>query len=175
MEEWHAIDGFENYQVSNNGDIVGKRGSMKQRVSTRGYMMVGLRNGSDKQTMFLVHRLVAEYFIPNPEGKRYVNHIDGNKKNNNVSNLEWVTQSENQIHDYNHHLQEKTPEQVARLKNFAANKRRPIRVVNKRLGIDKTFDSIAKAGKEINCNEKTLRNVLKGRFKSRLGYEVTYL
>ena len=104
-----------------------------------------------------------------------MNHISGDKNDNTVQNLEWVTQSENQIHAYETGLQVKTTEQVARLKGYAENKRRPIRVVNEKIGIDQVFESIAEAGQLLNCNEKTLRNVLKGRNKSRLGYKVFYL
>lgn len=175
MEKWANIKGFEHYQISDKGNVKGPRGIMKTRPNSRGYMIVGLRNKTDKQKIFSVHRLVAEHFIDKPDNKNYVNHIDGNKSNNVKDNLEWVTQSENQIHAYENNLQMKTPEQVERMRNFAKEKRRPVRVVNERLGIDETFESIAIAGKTLSCNEKTLRNVLKGRNKSRLGYEVFYL
>lgn len=175
MEKWKNIKGFEHYQISDKGNVKGKRGMMKLRVNARGYMMVGLRNGGPRQKTFNIHRLVAEHFIPNPNNKRYVNHIDGDKTNNHVDNLEWVTQSENQIHAYENNLQVKTPEQIERMRYYAKKKRKPIRVINKRLGIDEVFESIYEAGKSLECNEKTIRNVLKDRNKSRLGYEAFYL
>ena len=64
-------------------------------LNNRGYFSVGIRRKT-----FMVHRLVALAFIPNPEQKPYVNHIDGNKLNNNVCNLEWNTYSENLKHAY---------------------------------------------------------------------------
>ncbi|EQB34794.1 hypothetical protein M948_20655 [Virgibacillus sp. CM-4] len=178
MEKWVNLkyEGYERYQISNFGSVIGMKGRMKSRANARGYFIIGLRKPNDrKQRMFSIHRLVAEHFIDNPYGKNYVNHIDGDKSNNTVDNLEWVTQSENQIHAYTTNLQVKTPEQVERMKYYAKKKRRPIRVVNKKLGIDKTFESIKDASEHIECNEKTLRNTLKGRNKSRLGYEVFYL
>jgi hypothetical protein len=115
MEQFRDILGYEGfYQVSNLGTVrsldrtyVGKGGSlyplkgiiMKQKSDRYGYMTIGLRDNK-KRKDFLVHRLVANAFIENIDNKRSVNHIDGNKKNNNLSNLEWVTDKENSIHAY---------------------------------------------------------------------------
>lgn len=62
-------------------------------LNNRGYLSVGVRRKTH-----MVHRLVAQAFIPNPEGKPFVNHIDGNKLNNSVENLEWCTAAENNSH-----------------------------------------------------------------------------
>lgn len=62
-------------------------------LNNRGYYSVGIRRKTH-----MVHRLVAQAFIPNPENKPFVNHIDGNKLNNHVSNLEWCTAQENNLH-----------------------------------------------------------------------------
>lgn len=175
MEKWINVIGFEKYQISDLGNIRNSKGLMKSRANSRGYFIIGLRDGTGKQKTFSVHRLVAEHFLIKPKDKNYVNHIDGKKNNNTVNNLEWVTQSENQIHAYQNNLQIKTDEQVERMKYYAEKKRRPIKVINEQLGINETFDSIYEAGQKLKCNEKTLRNVLKGRNKSRLGYEVFYL
>jgi hypothetical protein len=66
-------------------------------VQNSGYKIVNLKVDG-KQHNHLVHRLVAASFVPNPENKKFVNHIDGNKLNNEVSNLEWCTRSENMKH-----------------------------------------------------------------------------
>lgn len=116
-EIWRDIPGYEGlYQVSNLGLV--KRSQctkphMRKGVtifrtyperykspSTQddGYLFVGLADTSGKLKTHLVHRLVAEAFIPNPENKLRVNHIDGNKLNNSVQNLEWATQLENVRH-----------------------------------------------------------------------------
>ena len=173
---WREVQGFPNYMVSNTGIVRNSRGRiMKLRTSYRGYSEVGLRNGGQKQKMLLVHRLVAFAFIDKPNGKDYVNHKDGNKANNDVSNLEWVTQSENSIHAIRTGLLPITEKCVDTLRRNAIAKRTPIRVVNDFLGIDAVYPSIAKAASELPCNEKTLRNVLKKRNTSRLGYKVTYV
>lgn len=94
---------YKDFEVFENGDIYlidsGRKIFLKQYAvcEKRDYRQVTVsKNG--KQRQYLVHRLVAEAFIPNPENKPQVNHIDGNPSNNNANNLEWVTQSENNKH-----------------------------------------------------------------------------
>ena len=98
MEEiWKDIAGYENlYQVSNLGNVktVKQNKILKQHISVHGYLRCRMRK-NNKTKKFVVHRLVAKAFIPNPENKPCVDHIDTNKQNNNVKNLRWVTYSEN--------------------------------------------------------------------------------
>lgn len=85
------------YRVNQYGDVLGIRGKLlKGFIHPKGYKHVFLGNGDCSK----VHRLVAQAFIPNPENKPEVNHKDGNKLNNHVSNLEWVTHLENMQHAY---------------------------------------------------------------------------
>lgn len=114
MEEWKDVNGYEGmYQVSSFGrvrsvDRVVKHNDSYRRIKGRdivlrnhgcGYKMVNLWKNNNVRIAY-VHRLVAEAFIPRVLGKNEVNHIDNNKSNNNVENLEWCTQSENVTHAY---------------------------------------------------------------------------
>lgn len=89
----------DNYIVYENGKIFSKKRGifLKPSLDKKGYQIVVLTIGG-KQVTKRVHRIVAEHFIPNPENKPQVNHIDKNKQNNDISNLEWVTASENMLH-----------------------------------------------------------------------------
>lgn len=110
MENWKDIKGYEGiYQVSDLGRVkslsrlcgrvvVGER-ILKQSFTKDGYKRVRLLH-NDKDVTRTVHRLVAEHFLPNDDPKMTVNHKDGNKTNNDVSNLEWVNRSEQMIHAY---------------------------------------------------------------------------
>lgn len=103
-EIWLDVVGYEGfYQVSNLGRVKsfyrGKVHLLKYQLDSQGYVIVTLSKGG-KQKGCKVHVLVAQAFIPNPENKPFVNHIDGNKSNPHVSNLEWVTQSENMKHAF---------------------------------------------------------------------------
>lgn len=103
-EIWKDIAGFEGrYQVSNKGNVKslhyrGHYGESLLKLSKHhtGYLIVIL--GKKPAKVCLVHQLVAKAFIPLVEGKKFVNHIDGNKHNNCVENLEWVTAQENVTH-----------------------------------------------------------------------------
>jgi len=98
---WKVCKLCENYMISDDGMVkrveTGK--TLKQRLRYDNYLSVSISMGSRNNVKTaLVHRLVAEAFIPNPENKPQVNHKDGNTTNNCVENLEWVTNLENQIH-----------------------------------------------------------------------------
>lgn len=115
-EIWKDIEGYEGlYQVSNLGRVKslpkqhGRRYwnnefILKQNKSNNGYVCVILQKNKIKYRKS-IHRLVASAFIPNFENKPQINHKDGNKLNNCIDNLEWVTASENQIHSRKNGLQ----------------------------------------------------------------------
>lgn len=87
-----------NYSVSENGEVRKNTNNYMMKLQIQqGYYHVTLQI-EGKAKRFRVHRLVAEAFIPNPENKPYVNHIDGNRQNNKAENLEWVTPAENTRH-----------------------------------------------------------------------------
>ena len=101
--EFKDVPGYEDiFQISRNGDIYSKRTNkvLKTHIGKRGYRMIATKIGGRKGVCktLKMHRLVALTYIPNPENKEHVNHIDGDKLNNNASNLEWNTPRENIQH-----------------------------------------------------------------------------
>ena len=93
------IDGYENYLIYNDGRVYNKIRNtfLKQQLNIKtGYYNVGLSK-NDKRKNFTIHRLVGLHYLDSIEGKRYIDHIDRNKTNNNISNLRWCNHSENMI------------------------------------------------------------------------------
>lgn len=104
---YDGIDYGNLYLISDEGNIYGlKSGKIrKKNVNHEGYYFVNISYGSrQKKKCIKVHRAVAENFLDNPNQLPQVNHIDGNKLNNNVSNLEWVTAKENIKHAFENNL-----------------------------------------------------------------------
>jgi hypothetical protein len=95
MEEFKIIKDYTNYSVSNYGNVKNNdTGKILKQSNTNGYTQVSLRkNGKGK--LYRVHRLIALAFIPNPDNKPFVDHIDNNKSNNYIDNLRWCTNQEN--------------------------------------------------------------------------------
>jgi len=99
-EEWKHILDYENYEVSNLGNVRNKKtGRILKSYDKGGYAVISLSKTKGK--LYQIHRLVCQAFIPNPENKPQVNHKDKNGLNNNVSNLEWNSHQENSIHRSN--------------------------------------------------------------------------
>ena len=113
-EKWKVIENYPNYQISNYGRVKSlkyysnvhkkyydRELMLKEKTNKSGYKYVSLGCGKrGKKKAFSIHRLVAQAFISNPNSYKEVNHIDGNKNNNCVENLEWCTRKENILHAY---------------------------------------------------------------------------
>ena len=97
MENWKKVEGYEAYEVSDLGRV--RRGGrvLKVNPDKDGYLLISLYK-DDVRKRKSIHRLVGEAFIPNPEGKPTINHIDHDRANNRLENLEWATRSEQKIH-----------------------------------------------------------------------------
>ena len=93
------INSYDNYLIDENGNVFNTltKKYLKGSIGEHGYKYYRLSK-NNKKTLFYAHRLVAEYYIPNPNSYPVVNHRDGDKLNNNINNLEWVTYSENTKH-----------------------------------------------------------------------------
>lgn len=102
-----TIEGFDDYTVTEGGDILSNKRreqrKLKPDLNKEGYLRVVLSSNGET-FRYSIHRLVAIHFIQNPENKPFVNHIDGNKQNNNVENLEWCDCSENTKHAFDNML-----------------------------------------------------------------------
>ncbi len=139
--EWRFIKGF-NYLISNKGDVMSlyKNEILKVCIAGNGYSQVLLCDNK-KRINKTIHRLVASSFIENKLNKPQVNHIDGNKQNNNVDNLEWCTRNENMKHAYKKGLSTTKNKRAVNMYDFQGN-------------FIKRFDSITSAGKHTKYSSK---------------------
>lgn len=160
MEVYKEIKGYYGYFVSNFGNVKSikenyKDKLLKGRLTNCGYLRVALWKNK-KQKDFAVHRLVALAFIPNPENKPQINHINCIKHDNRVENLEWNTESENMIHSYSNGRNTKG--------------RKIIRVGIK----NKTYNKIIEAVKDNNISKSSISQCLRGISKTSGGYKWEY-
>lgn len=155
MEQWKVVKGFENYLVSSLGNVKTINGKLKKVVydSKNDYGYVELwKNNKGKK--FRIHRLVAETFIPNTLGKEQVNHIDGDKKNNCISNLEWVTPKEN----IRHAIENDLSSIKYGSKNLASKlKEEDVKYIRENAGINKSVKELSEI---YNVSKTTIYNII---------------
>lgn len=175
-EIYKDIPGYEGkYQVSNLGNVRSLNYQNTKKIKILcpvnhhgGYQIIHL--GTSKIKM--VHTLVAEAFIENPEGKKYVNHIDGNKHNNKVSNLEWVTSKENMNHAIKTGLRD--PHKNNHPKGKDVINSRPVLQFTKDGRFIKKWDCMSDAARSIGCSPCMIVNNASGRTLSAHGYVWKY-
>lgn len=149
------INGFPDYYITSCGKVWSFKSNkfLSLKKHKYGYLYIDLYNENER-SRFYVHRLVAQAYIPNPENKLQINHIDGNKKNNCVKNLEWNTPSENLQHAY----------------NIGLRKTKKIKCVE----TGEIFNSIKEAAKFVNKSRRSINYCLSGDSKTCGGFHWCY-
>ena len=176
MEKWVDIAGYEGlYQISSCGNVrsfVSARGKrkipklLKPEVLKKGYLRVPLCKDYSKER-YMVHRLVAMAFIPNPDNLPYINHKDENKSNNNVDNLEWCSRSYNVRYSWDKH-----PERHTRKGKHYAH---AIVQLDKAGNVIKEWTNARTIFVETGMDDSSIRQVCQGVRHSAYGYLWRYV
>lgn len=190
-EIWRDVVGYEGiYQVSNLGNVKNSRGHiLKPSNTSTGYPGLTLCKNKERKTT-PIHRMVAIAFLPNPENKPSVNHIDGNKENSVLSNLEWATAKENTRHAIHNGIMKvsgrdhpffgrKHKEESLRKMSIATSKRvgalhfrsKPVYQIDRTSGeIIAEFENQSIAAKTLKTSQGNIGSVLLGKRNHAGGY-----
>jgi len=183
-EVWKDAIGYEGYyKVSNIGRVMGIKKFpskpdnriAKGSISKHGYHYVHLRKDTKSKNK-KVHIMVAEAFIPNLENKPHINHIDGDKMNNSVNNLEWCTPLENNRHALKTGLRRIDLNQLSKAQAISAEKsKKPVKQFDSEGNYIRTFESLKEASEHIGANGTGgIVNACKGKYKTSSGYKWAY-
>ena len=155
MEEWKQIENYENYEVSTEGNVRNKKTGriLKQCENGTGYLKVHI-----KTKYFLVHRLVLETFKPTDDKTLEVNHINENKHDNRLENLEWKSHKNNMQHG-------------TRTERATKKTRKKVRCIE----TNTIYDSIRQASEELNCDMSQIVRVCKGKTNICKGLHFEYV
>jgi len=182
-EIWKPVAGFEGrYDVSNTGEVFSRLTNkiLKHNITPSGYHSVELFRETGKSSRMLIHRIVATAFLPNPFGYPQINHIDENKANNNVANLEWCSAKYNmnygEMAKKRHSLIDYTPmwrKELARKNGKSACK--PVIQYSKSGDFIARFESAKEAARETGINASHIGECCQGhKVKSAGGYVWKY-
>ena len=185
-EVWITINEFPRYKISNFGRVKNNKNRILKIGTHRdGYKQICLRKNK-KQYTRKIHRLVAIAFIPNPDNKPVVNHIDEDKTNNRVDNLEWMTIKENNVYgnrlskikeskwwekiDYGH----PTKNRINGYKKIAESNKKKIKAICLENNKETDFDSLKEASKSLNISSGAISSVLTKKCKKVKNYVFIY-
>ena len=165
-EEWRDIEDYEClYQVSNLGRVkslkFNKERILKPGMDRGGYLQVGLHAGG-KRKVLTVHRLVASAFVPNPDNKPEVNHVDEDKSNNRACNLEWLTRKQNINHG-------------TRNERSAKNRSKPVDQYTLDGKFVKTWASTMEVGRQTGFHQSNIGAAARGELKTAHGFIWKYI
>lgn len=181
---WKTINGFENYEINAMGEIKNKTTNKykKLTLATNGYFALTLYKNNKGKTLN-IHRLIATLFIENPNNLPTVNHKDGNKTNNSLSNLEWASYGANNQHAYDNGLKKVTKKMMAhssslykhsRKNNPYGSHRNPIQAINITTNEITEFPSVEMAATTLGYHRGSIDKVLKGKRASSKGFTFKY-
>lgn len=170
MEVWSKISSNPMYEVSTHGRIRRNNKIKALQASNNGYYDVALYS-EGKRKHYRVNRLVAMEFIPNPNNYPEVNHKDGNKHNNHVDNLEWVTKSQNMLHAYSTGIAKPSRGMLGHKNPNGGRKGKPLRIVE----TGEIFESSLECESKKHLNNRHINDCLKGRQKTHGGYHFEYI
>lgn len=183
MENWKDIDEFEGFLISTKGRCYSQKTKrmLKAQKYSNGYLFYSFKIKGIQYTRS-IHRLMAKAFIPNPENKPQVDHINGIRDDNRLENLRWATQTENNLNPITNakHINglknsENAKKALKKATEVAAIKnRKKVYMYSLDGRLEATYNSVIDAGKENNCCPQNISACCRGRLKQVKGHKWSY-
>ena len=186
--EWKPIEGYEGlYEISNNGKVRGldrkdnkgrkvKGQIIKIHINTHGYQIVDLCKDGERKH-YQLHRLIAKTFIPNPDNKPHIDHINTIKSDNRIKNLRWVTRSENMLNELTrkHNSERQIGRKLTEEHKKKVKENTPLKKSTLCIETNKVYFSAREAGRQTGICYASIIACCNGKVKSAGGYRWKYV